>query len=60
MSQTCRMRTHFIAAGDGLGLAREVLPHKISLLLSVDTGQMDRAFALDKTDHLRDRKFRWS
>src|SRR6202521_3443596 len=38
----------------------EVLPHEITLLLPVDTGQMDRTLALDKPNHLRDRIFRWN
>src|SRR6266851_2099908 len=44
---------------DEVSSCPEVLPHKISLLLSVYTGQMDRALALDETDHLRNRIFRW-
>jgi hypothetical protein len=43
---------------DEVASGPEVLPHKISLLLSVYTGQMDRALALDETDHLRNRIFR--
>ena len=42
---------------DEVSSCPEVLPHKILLLLSVYTGQMDRALALDETDHLRNRIF---
>jgi hypothetical protein len=33
------------------------LARKIALLLPVDTGQVDRIFALDQTDDLQDRYF---
>src|ERR1700730_19464114 len=41
-------------------LAQKCCPTKITLLLPVDTGQMDRTLALDKPNHLRDRVFRWN
>jgi hypothetical protein len=44
---------------DEVSSCSEVLPHKISLLLSVYTVQMDRALALDETDHPENRIFRW-
>ncbi len=35
----------------------KVLPGKIASALSIDPGHMDRAFALDETDHSRHRVF---
>ena len=37
-----------------------MLPYKVALPLPIDTGQMDRTLALDKSDHLRDRVFWWN
>jgi hypothetical protein len=38
----------------------EMLPDKISLLLSVHSRQVNRAFALDEPHHLRHRVFGWN
>jgi hypothetical protein len=37
----------------------EVLSHEVPLPLPVYTGQVDRALAFDKPDHLGDSVFRW-
>src|SRR6185503_4370966 len=40
-------------------LAQKCCPTKFALPLPVDTGEMDRALALDELDHLRHRILRW-
>ena len=45
---------------DEISSRSEMLPYKIAPPFPVNAGQMDRTLALDISNHLRDRVFRWA